>query len=95
MTVAESSRDVVGVPGYTKSVYLKSAPRPAIYLSASQAPWYADGMNSLVRGTVRAPFASLARWAIAEIDPRQTADRFQGAVSVATRMAESWRVSRS
>src|SRR5208283_1419777 len=43
-------REVVGVVGDTKSVYLKAPPRATLYLLASQVPWYADGTNWVVRG---------------------------------------------
>jgi putative ABC transport system permease protein len=71
-------REVVGVAGDTKSVYLKAPPRPTMYLLASQVPWYADGTNWVVRGNVPAGFAGLVRSAMADVEPRQTVDRFRG-----------------
>jgi putative ABC transport system permease protein len=83
-------REVVGVVGDTKTVYLKAPPRPTIYLLASQAPWYADGTNWVVRGGRSAGFASLVRSAVAEVEPRQTAERFRTMGDIVTStMADS------
>jgi putative ABC transport system permease protein len=83
-------REVVGVAGDTKSVYLKAPPQPTIYLLASQVPWYADGTNWVVRGGNSAEFASLVRSAVAEVEPRQTVVRFRGMEEIVTStMADS------
>jgi putative ABC transport system permease protein len=83
-------REVVGVAGDTKTVYLKAPPRPTIYLLASQAPWYADGTNWVVRGGVPAGFASLVRSAMADVEPRQTVERFRGMAEIVnSRMSDS------
>jgi len=70
-------RQVVGIAGDTKTVYLKAPPRPTLYLLASQTPWYADGTNWVVRGGAPAGFAGLVRSAIADVEPRQTVGRFR------------------
>ena len=78
MNVPDPPREVVGVAGDTKSVYLKAPPRPTIYLLASQAPWYTDGTKWVMRAGSSAPLAGRVRSAIAEVNPRQTVERFRG-----------------
>jgi putative ABC transport system permease protein len=88
--VDDPPRQVVGVAGDTKSVYLKAPPRPTIYLPASQVPWYADGADWVVRGGNPAVLASLVRAAVAEVEPRQTVVRWRGMQEiVASTMADS------
>jgi putative ABC transport system permease protein len=76
--VPDPPREVVGVAGDTKSVYLKSPPRPTVYLLASQAPWYTDGTKWVVRAGSSAPLAGRVRSSVAEVNPRQTVERFRG-----------------
>jgi putative ABC transport system permease protein len=88
--IDDPPRQVVGVVGDTKSVYLKAPPRPTVYLLASQVPWYADGTNWVVRGRVPAGFAGLVRSAAGDVEPRQTVDRFRNMDDiVSSTMADS------
>lgn len=73
----ETPREVVGVVGDTKTVYLKAPPRPTVYIPAEQASWYTGGMTWVVRGNLSPAFAEQLRRAIAEIDPHQRVDRIR------------------
>jgi putative ABC transport system permease protein len=67
----DPEREVVGVVADTKTVYLKQPPRPTVYITVAQAPWYAGGMSWVVRANRSAASAVVLRQAIAEVDPRQ------------------------
>jgi putative ABC transport system permease protein len=71
----ESPREVVGVAGDTKTVELKSPPRPTIYIPAAQASWYDGGLHWVVRGNLSPTFAEQLRRAVAEMDPHQRVAR--------------------
>ena len=82
--------EVVGVAGDTKSVYLKSPPRPTIYLAAAQSPWYADGTSWVVRSDSPEALAGRLRAAIAEVNPRQSVERIRPMEDIVnTTMADS------
>jgi putative ABC transport system permease protein len=70
-------REVVGVAGDTKSVYLKSPARPTIYLATAQSPWYGDGTSWVVRTDSPAALAGRLRAAIAAVNPRQAVERIR------------------
>jgi len=50
----ETPREVIGVVADTKTVELKAAPRPTVYVPLAQTSWYDGSMNWVVRGNVTA-----------------------------------------
>jgi putative ABC transport system permease protein len=70
-------RTVVGVVADTKSVFLKSAPRPTVYVPAAQPPWTTGGTTWVVRGDVERGLAERVRHTILAADPHQRIGRMQ------------------
>jgi putative ABC transport system permease protein len=68
-------REVVGVAGDTKTVYLKEPPRPTVYIPAAQMQDANGAMTWVLRANRSAGLAAELRQAIAEIDPRQRVGR--------------------
>jgi putative ABC transport system permease protein len=68
-------REVVGVVGDTKTVYLKAPPRPTVYIPATQF----DNVTGawVVRASVIEGLADRLRKLVAEIDPGQRVQRMQ------------------
>ena len=64
-------RIVVGVVADTKGEFLKSPPRPTVYLPASQLTDARGSMTWVLRGRLPAGFAAQLRRAVDEIDSRQ------------------------
>jgi putative ABC transport system permease protein len=86
----EKPREVVGVVADTKSIYLKSGPRPTVYLPSAQVPWYNSGMNWVVRGDFPSAFAQDLRQLVVEVDPQQRVDRVRSMDEIVSRtMADS------
>ena len=73
----ENPREVVGVVANTKSVALKAAPRPTVYIPSAQAPWMTSGTTWVVRGDLARNLGDEVRRAIAAIDPRQRVERIR------------------
>lgn len=74
----ETPREVVGVVGDTKTVYLKEPPRPTVYLPAAQTHWYTHGMAWAIRASGTTPeFGGLLRKAVAEVNPGQRVERLR------------------
>jgi hypothetical protein len=70
-------REVVGVAGDTKTVYLKEPPRPTVYIPAAQMLEASGGMTWVLRADRPAGLAAESLRAIAEIDPRQRVGRIR------------------
>ena len=64
-------RNVVGVVADTKGEFLKSPPRPTVYIPASQLSDARGSMTWVLRGRLPAGFAAQLRRSVDEIDSRQ------------------------
>ncbi len=73
----DAAREVVGIVGDTKSLYMKELPRPTIYIPTAQAPFTTGAMMWIVRATLSPGIAEDLRHAIGEIDRRQPIGRFR------------------
>lgn len=73
----EWPREVVGVAGDTKSVYLRQASRPTVYLPAAQTTWYTHGMYWVVRTNGAALISDRLRQLVAEAAPRLRVERWR------------------
>ena len=63
--------EVVGVAGDTKTVELKAAPRPTIYIAAAQSPMDDSGMAWVLRSARPEALPEQVRRAVMEVEPRQ------------------------
>lgn len=66
----DPAREVIGVVGDTKTVYLNKPARPTLYVAAAQATTDLGGMSWVVRADSPAVYPRI-RQAVVEIDPRQ------------------------
>ena len=73
----EWPREVVGVAGDTKTVYLRQSPRPTVYLPAAQTPWYTHGMSWVVRTNGTAGISDRLRQTVAEAVPLLRVERWR------------------
>jgi putative ABC transport system permease protein len=72
----EPPREVVGVVGDTKTLYLKQPARPTVYIPVPQTPWM-GATDWVVRADLSPGIAGELRKTIAEIDPRQAVRRLR------------------
>lgn len=73
----EWPREVVGVVADTKTVYLRQAARPTVYLPAAQTPWYTHGMYWVVRTNGAASISDRLHQAVAEAVPLLRVERWR------------------
>ena len=74
----EPPRQVVGIIADTKTVDLKAAARPTVYIPAAQgASWYEQGMAWVIRADRPAAIAEQVRRTVLEVEPRQRIQRMQ------------------
>jgi putative ABC transport system permease protein len=72
----ESPREVVGVVGDTKTLYLKAPPRATVYVPVAQSS-YNYNLNWVVRADLSPGFADQIRQLVAQVDPRQRVGRLR------------------
>ena len=71
----EMPREIVGIAGNTKTVYLKEQPRPTVFLPVAQAPWYTGSMVWIVEADEVSPgLIRRLKDSTATITPHQVID---------------------
>ncbi|HYL76958.1 MAG TPA: ABC transporter permease [Bryobacteraceae bacterium] len=72
----KESREVVGVVGDTKTLYLKAPPRPTVYVPVAQSS-YNYNLNWVVRADLSPGFSDQIRQLVAAVDSRQRVARLR------------------
>jgi putative ABC transport system permease protein len=73
----QAPREVVGVVGDTKTLFLNAPPRPTVYIPIEQAVDYDYDLNWVVRADRFAGVADQIRQIVAQVDPRQRVARLR------------------
>jgi putative ABC transport system permease protein len=80
--IKDPPREVVGVVGDTKSVYLREPPRPTVYIPMAQAVWMTGGMAWAVKAKLSPGFGDVLRQEISSIDPGSQVERLRTMESI-------------
>jgi putative ABC transport system permease protein len=88
--VADSPREVVGIVGDTKGVFIKAPPRPTVYIPAAQASAAGRSLIWLVRGPSNGSAEDFQK-AVQDVDPRR---RIEGLTTMDEIVGSSTRDSR-
>jgi putative ABC transport system permease protein len=70
---ADSPREVVGIAGSTKSVFIKAPPRPTVYIPVAQASAIGSSLAWVVRGIPSKAFDELQK-IVKDVDPRASVE---------------------
>jgi len=74
----EMPREIVGIVGNTKTVYLKEQPRPTVFLPVAQAQWYTGSMVWIVEANeVSAGLMRRLKDSTATMTPHQVIDHLE------------------
>jgi putative ABC transport system permease protein len=70
----DSEREVVGVVGDTKSVFIKAPPRPTVYIPVAEASAWSYSLTWIVRGAPTS-FTEQLQKMLSDLDPRRRVTR--------------------